>query len=303
MRKVTFLLASVLFSICLLFATSTAYAANISEEQLSATEQKLLQKTYPNDPISKRLQRLELSLLGATQYGSDDQRWHNIKSYLSNANNSGKNISSSLNELEKYVFKKTTPAESSAQRLNKLESKLFGKASPSMPTASRVERLQRTLGLTARPDGIAQLPGGMPGMELAPGAPMFGFGNNFGFGDNGMGDPDFNQFDSQMSQLFRQMEQMQQMQQMQPHGSNQPPGYEEHHFYMYSTPDGGFKFGTEPDPNFSAEPRHPKGNRNLNPDKKSPDGKKPPVIPAPQLIPQPNIPQDRIPSYADPNFI
>lgn len=119
MRLAFFLLVIVLGGACLFF-TAVSYAAapahqlatDISEEQLAAMEQKLLQKTYSNDPLPKRLQRLELSLWGATQYGNDEQRWHNIKQYLSSAktpNRAGKsqsNISASLNELEKYIFKR-----------------------------------------------------------------------------------------------------------------------------------------------------------------------------------------------------
>jgi hypothetical protein len=315
MRSLFFQLATILLGAFAFFsAPSLCFAApltdrynrpaqetEITEEHLAATEQKLLQKTYTNDPLPKRLQRLELSLFGATQYGSDEQRWRNIKHAL-NAATPKSNISSSLNELEKYVFNKTAPAgkttsqATALQRLNRLETKLFGKPSPSMPTAYRVERLKRTLGLAATPDGMAQLPPsirGMPGMEMAPGTPMFGFGNNFGFDGNGTGDPDFNQFESQMSQLFREMEQMQQMQ---PYGSDQTPGNEEHRFYMYSTPDGGFKFGTDPGNNLNPKNTKPNGGKNKK--------LKPiPSLPAPQLTPQPNVPEDHIPSYADPNFI
>jgi len=292
-------------------------STGISDEQLSATEQKLLQKTYNNDPLAKRLQRLELTLFGATQSGSDEQRWQHIKHCLNNTGKTNKNISSSLNELEKYIFKgkptpqagkttsqagKTTSQATALQRLNRLETKVFGKPTPSMPTAYRIERLQRTLGITGTSGGIAELPGtlpapmrGMPpGMEMPPGMPMFGFGNNFGFGDNGMGDPDFS---SQMSQLFREM---QEMQRMQPFGfdqdPNQNPNYEEHRFYMYSTPDGGFKFGQEPDPNFNPNNRKPDNGKNKKLKPNAP-------APAPQLIPQPRTPDERIPSYADPNFI
>ena len=200
---------------------------------------------------------------------------------------------------KKYVFKKTMPQENSSVRLNKLEVKLFGKSSPGMPIAYRVDRLKRTLGLEATPGGgMAQLPNslppsfrGMPGMEMTPGTPMFG--NNFGFNGNDMNDPDLNQFDSQMSQLFRQMEQMQQMQ---PHDFDQSPGDGNHsyHYWMYSTPEGGLKFGQEGDPNPSPNQRKP-GGKNVKPTPRS--------VPAPQLMPQPNIPEQRIPSYADPNFI
>ncbi len=102
------------------------------------------------------------------------RRWHRIKEYLHNANTPSKNTSSSLSELEKYVFKRTYTAQAPAPRLNRLETKLFGKPNPSMPTAYRVARLERTLGLEASPEGMAQLPPrfippsgiGTPGMEM-----------------------------------------------------------------------------------------------------------------------------------------
>src|SRR5579872_6013840 len=143
MPSLYFYLACTMYAACILFTGNMAFAAtptsgpvgrdgsasldttSISEEQLTATEQKLLQKTYANDPLPKRLQRIELSLFGATQYGTDNQRWQNIKHYLNSAHNTNnKNISSSLNELEKYIFKKTTPTQSPSQRLDKMEAKL-----------------------------------------------------------------------------------------------------------------------------------------------------------------------------------
>ncbi len=114
------------------------------EDQLSAAERKLLQRTYEADPLPKRLQRLELLTFGATQYGSNLERWRNIKQYMSQTgtskNNrhsktnsilpdaqveSGGSVSESLNELEKYVFKKTFKAETTGRRLDKLEAKLL----------------------------------------------------------------------------------------------------------------------------------------------------------------------------------
>ena len=86
---------------------------NISPSGLAATELKLLGKAYPSDPMSKRLQRLELLTFGSTQYGNTNERWNNIQSFLQNKNSSAKrstggnnSLSSNLNDLEKYVFKK-----------------------------------------------------------------------------------------------------------------------------------------------------------------------------------------------------
>jgi hypothetical protein len=274
-------LASSVFSTPIMADSSTQYVGNqiktksqtISENELAATELKLLSKTYVNDPLSKRLQRLELLTFGATQYGSDNQRWHNIQRYLQNKNGSarnnsggGNNVSTSLNELEKYVFKKTNPSLSTAKRLDKLETKLFGQPSSSLATGARIARLQRTLGLPESSGEMAELPDQRlpPGMKNFNNSPYFkrmepgnpnSFGFSFGFNGDDMNDPDLNQFETQMNRMMREMERQMQDQ------MQQAPGY----------------------------PEQP-----LNP-------RRAPEFNAPRMSPQPQ--REKIPSYNDPNFI
>ena len=251
-------------------AATTSHGIALND--LAAAEMKFLQRTYENDPLSKRLQRLELLTFGATQNGSDAARWHNLEHYLLNKaskKNSAAavpgasaytNISHSLNELEKYVFKRTSPSESTRQRLNKLEAKLFGKPSINMPVEQRVARLQRTLGIASSRQQMAEVPynfapgtinpyNNMPYTQPGiPGIP--GMQSPFGFNNDDLADPELNQFESQMSQIFREMQKQMQEQQ----------------------------------------------NRALP--------RQMPRRGAPQIVPQPNVnPGEKVPTYNDPNFI
>ncbi len=222
--------------------TGTNQNQNVYENELAATELKLLGKTYTNDPLSKRLQRLELLTFGSTQYGSPEERWHNIESFLQNKNSPSRhnsahsnNISNSLNELEKYVFKKTNPALSTAKRLDKLETKLFGQPNVSLPTERRIARLERTLGLPDSSGEMAELPNqtlsprirgfnNSPYFKrIQPGMPN-SFGFSFGLNGDDMDDPDLSQFEAQMNRMFNEMQrQMQDPMQEAPTYPMQPP--------------------------------------------------------------------------------
>jgi len=167
--------------------------------QVSVLENRFFFHLYPNDPPEKRLQRLELLILGATQAGSNDERLARLQSAIlerdrqsrsqsrppaggdqkgkvgaqagspgapDQAGSSGPvNGSPSsqypiLNTLEWRALKKTYAAGSLDARLERLETKLFGQSSPAMAYADRVERLKRTLGI-----GVAQ---GLPAGPLGP---------------------------------------------------------------------------------------------------------------------------------------
>jgi hypothetical protein len=247
---------------------------SVPESELATVEQNLLGKAYSGDPVPKRLQRLELLAFGSTQYGNTSERWHNIQNFLQSKNGVAKrgsgiphSVSSSLNELEKYVFKKTNPSLSTISRLDKLETKLFGKPSIGLSAESRIARLQRTLGLPNTSGEMADLPNQMlpPGVRgfnnspyfrhIQPGMPPNTFG--FGFNNDDMDDPDLSQFEAQANRMFREMqrqmqEQMRQQMQQAPESPNQMP-------------------------------------------RRSPDFNSPQMAPKPQREP--------IPAYNDPNFI
>lgn len=211
----------------------------VSQNEIAAVEQKLLHRVYAGDPMSKRLQRLELLTFGETQYGSLLSRWQNIEKYMQSKNKSGGSISgkstaSSIAELEKYLFKRSNPTLSTSQRLNKLETKLFGQPSTGMSTNDRIARLQKTLGIPNSSGEVAHLPNQMfpPGMgnfgnspyfmHIEPGFQSFGFGFNSDEMDNDP-DPDLSQFESQVNRMFRDMErQMMQPQAPVPHHYQSP---------------------------------------------------------------------------------
>jgi hypothetical protein len=181
----------------------------LAEDQIEALERKLLQRTFPVDKEDKRLQRLECLVFGATQMGSLQERWAELKRAVaqptpSQSGAADKSLTSSVTQVEKQVLKKANPGLPIGTRLNQLEAKVFGQTSPSMPMPQRVERLRKTIGLTD--------PFNSPQTAIQP----------FGTLPNGgtwsfriYGDPnnlDQRQMDPQMSQMLKEMDrQMKQM--------------------------------------------------------------------------------------------
>jgi hypothetical protein len=202
-------------------AVSPNGGSQVSERDLGLLETRLFSRQYANDPIEKRVERLELMIFAATQEGSLTQRFERLKSAMAAHAAAGKssagNPSSSakiegsgksdavdtpaakspgkesypvLNTLEWRALKKTYPQESLDGRLGRLEKKLFGADSQTMSYFDRVERLKRTLGVgvTAQtPAPVQQAPlGPMP--KARPRGQMpdnyFGF-NPPVFGDEG----------------------------------------------------------------------------------------------------------------------
>lgn len=163
-------------------APRTAISEEVVGRDVELLERRFFPKTYWNDPLDKRLERLELMIYGSTQSGSLGERLDRIKKDVvqrsrTNPNSSaggtagrpgpapGKTQSESaasgqypvLNTLEWRALKKTYPMESLDQRLARLESHLFGQPSTTMPYVDRIERLKRVMGLGMTSD---VLPGG-----------------------------------------------------------------------------------------------------------------------------------------------
>src|SRR5439155_11618608 len=119
---------------------STSPVASI-EGQLALIENRYFFHQYSNDPVEKRLERLELLVFGATQGGSNDERLARLKNTIAERDkesaqklksgtgspNSGETKASPgpngsaqypiLNTLEWRALKKTFPQESLDQRL------------------------------------------------------------------------------------------------------------------------------------------------------------------------------------------
>lgn len=181
--------------------------ARMDPLNLNLLEQKLFQRVYGQDPIQKRLQRLELLLYGATQEGSPLERVERLRETMLRRDQAAKpekdrpaaghaNQIAQLQALESKILKKTYNGESLDKRLARLEAKVFGQPSPSMVPADRLQRLAKIVGV---PDA-AQI------SELnSPRAPRIMM-VPFGMGQNGpldlSPDDDINQ---QMNDMLRQL--------------------------------------------------------------------------------------------------
>jgi hypothetical protein len=241
-------------------ASRGAVPENI-DNQIAVMENRYFFHQYANDPIEKRLERIELLIFGATQEGTSEQRFARLKQSIAERDKasalksrpaapaapgtatkpaapspSGSSQYPILNTLEWRALKKTFPGESLDARLGRLESKLFGQPSPAMAYADRVERLNRTLGVgaavpTAPPVRIGPMPKAMPRSQqfgwnapMNPGEEMMpGFGGGMGMGGA---------FDmsGRFAEIFRQMDQ--QMEQM----MKMPPGV-----YQFDYQDDGVR--------------------------------------------------------------
>jgi hypothetical protein len=241
--------------------------ANASKE-LGPLEKRLFSREYANDPVEKRLERLELLVFGGTQDGSNDERYSRLKkAIVARQNESAKQQAAgskpgtatskvpatssqytALKTLEWRVFKKTFPDDSLDQRLDRLETKAFGAPNKAMAYVDRVDRLKRVLGIEAAPQ-TAVTPRSMP-LGPAPkahphgqgGDDFFGFGqppvigaDPFGDDEDGLGGmPPMglnNTIERMMREMNRQMRQLEQMQPgMQP-GMPMQPGI---HSYSFS---------------------------------------------------------------------
>lgn len=177
---------------CLSATTEQALA-----DHIKVFEHRFFFRLYANDPIEKRLERIELLVFGATQAGSNEERVARLKKTVNDrdaksgvevrekeasaapqagpSETAGKsarvpNSSSQypiLNTLEWRSLKKTFPAETLDQRLERMESKLFGQPSPAMAYADRVERLKRTLGVGMAQEDIPKFSGPLGPMPKA----------------------------------------------------------------------------------------------------------------------------------------
>jgi hypothetical protein len=162
-------------------SAAAAAAAPFSDKELLLLEDRFFSRQYANDPIEKRLERIELLVFASTQDGTNEERLARLKKTLADrvaakppaqtqpasptksedakgkdstaaAPTTAKKPESSsqypvLNTLEWRALKKTFPAESLDLRLQRLETKLFGQDSPAMAYVDRIDRLKRTLGI------------------------------------------------------------------------------------------------------------------------------------------------------------
>ncbi len=167
-------------------------------KDISLIEDRFFSRQYANDPLEKRVERLELLAFGATQAGSVEQRLTRLNQSIASraaaaspkaapttaGTPPAKAPDSSaqypiLNTLEWKALKKTFADESLDARLSRIESKLFGLPSPGIAFVDRVDRLKRTLGIGV----TAVVPSGPMGpgpKSRAGGQTIQDFANNLG---------------------------------------------------------------------------------------------------------------------------
>lgn len=197
------------------FSMTGALAANATDvdKSLSILENRYFFHHYGHDPVEKRLERIELLILGDTRSGTAEARIQNLQKAVQlrdsqaakimreaqqnknesgaastpeSANGAGSVITKkpsgtsasypAVGTIEWRVLKKTYPQESLDQRLNRLETNLFGMPSQAMSYVDRIERLKKTTGIDvvlSPSDAIK------PGAKYGPLPRSLGQGNSF----------------------------------------------------------------------------------------------------------------------------
>ncbi|CAN5402652.1 hypothetical protein BH11CYA1_BH11CYA1_04580 [soil metagenome] len=161
------------------------------DKDLVVLENRFFFHHYGHDPIEKRLERLELMTLGASQFGTSDDRLTRLKAAIvqrdkraaqimveqskidkakGESGQSGAKADTNypvLSTLEWRILKKTYSTESMDQRLDRLESHLFGVPAQAMSYVDRIERLKKTAGVGVEAFAPPQY---IPGVSSGPGS-------------------------------------------------------------------------------------------------------------------------------------
>jgi hypothetical protein len=327
-------------------AANATPAAPVTEQamgkEVGLMENRFFAHQYANDPMEKRLERMELMVFGGTQSGTNDERFQRLKKVIAERpQGSAKKLAAAapeeestssaakekdapesssqypvLNTLEWRALKKTFPTESLDARLGRLEQKLFGQDSPTMAYIDRVDRLKRTLGIgiTAMQQSGPTGPGpkarphsadGDDGFGFYNGAPVFGGlpgGAGITIPGFGMG-TDAQPFGSSLSRTFGQM--FQDMNREMQEFSKLGPGN-----WVYDTETGDW---VEQGSGSKVHPG-PQAQSKVNPPKSGQAAPSKPTRPftMPRQLMQPPVfqfPQQRqreentLPPYTDPNSI
>ena len=168
-------------TILMIFSCQTAFAVNnkihLPDERISINklpvkypiieqmELKILGKTYINDDIAKRLDRLEIAVFHGVNSDNLSNRVEKLKTAILNKQEKPKeqyeeenvdnpamdadSINALLDKLETETFKTTYPNESTESRLDRLENKIFNNTSSDNSISNRIERLSAVI--TAQP--------------------------------------------------------------------------------------------------------------------------------------------------------
>jgi hypothetical protein len=252
-----------LLAFCLLAGASSLPApaetpATPLPKQIGLLENRFFYHLYVQDPIEKRLERLELLVFGGTQAGSNEERLARLKKSVADRDTASAQSAAQgskapavddgpskppstgqdkakqssgqypiLNTLEWRLLKKTYPDDSMDGRLERMETKVFGQASPAMAYIDRVERLKKTVGVGVAeeaPTGkMGPRPKARPRLDGASPQVPDGFGMMPTIPPNPFNNqrgmsPSFGDFNSMFRELNKQMQEMMRM----------PPGHYEY---------------------------------------------------------------------------
>jgi predicted Zn-dependent protease len=106
-------------------------------------ENQLYGHAYPNQPLSKRISRIERTLFGAPQRGPLAQRIPRIE-FRINEHNSRVSLAEQepiIEYLEEKLFQRTFPEKQLPERIRQLETQVFGHAYDSYPLSIRIKKL------------------------------------------------------------------------------------------------------------------------------------------------------------------
>lgn len=250
--------AGLLSSLSFALPSQAQSPATPMPKQIGLLENRFFYHLYVQDPIEKRLERLELLVFGGTQAGTNDERLARLKKAIAERDTASaqpakppaedtqekaqtaepdKSKQSStqypiLTTLEWRLLKKTYPNDSMDARLERMETKVFGQASPAMAYADRVERLKKTVGvgiadeapkgkMGPRPKARPRLEDGSPipdGFGMMPTIPNLPTMPTDPLNGQRGMNPFFGDFNSMFRELDRQMQEMMRM----------PPGHYEY---------------------------------------------------------------------------
>jgi hypothetical protein len=286
-------------------------ATDAELKTVATLEQSAFGHLFSDDPIDKRLGRLELFTVRERLTGTVAERLAMLKtaiaqrqaSHTTSAKNlagQGKNsgqgtISARLSRLEQNILKKSYPQLDENARLSQLEKKVFGSQFPKLASGERIDRLQKTMGIG---DGDMAMSSQQPGFSQS-----YGFSGSINGVPFGMHSGDGNKFSSnpainrQLTEVFKQLHrQMQDMNGMD-QGSMMSP-FDFGHGFPGMLPNMPRSFAT---PNMSPEldgdvipsPNRSNSQKRLGPRQSQPspwqDGN--------------NSEKDKLPPYLDPNSI
>lgn len=145
--------------------------------EISDLEQKLLRREYPDQPVDKRLDRIERAVYGKTKSGSVSQRVTNLLLDVPNLSSSAsiaqtastqntaepteeahdseaaikgpelRSLSSDVSRMEKLIFNKTYTSNPLVNRVDRLENVVFAQQANQTfsPLPDRIYRLMQTL--------------------------------------------------------------------------------------------------------------------------------------------------------------